>query len=53
MDIPYYLFLKMKMFFKIKMWLEIWIESLPGQGRKAGQGSGPKGRKEFEIALKL
>ena len=41
------------MFFKIEMWVEIWIEPLLGQGRKAEQGSVPRGRKEFEIALKL
>ena len=48
---PFIYFLKM--FFKIEMWLEIWIESLPGQDRKAEEGSVPRSRKEFEICLEI
>lgn len=37
---PFIYFLKM--FFKIEMWLEIWIELLPGQDRKAEEASVPR-----------
>ena len=40
------------MSFRIKIWLGIWKESLPGQGKKAGQESCPRGKKNPEIAWK-